>query len=302
MEEDTRVTAVRPQLSPSGNPEEACLVLIYPPGPSLGRRFPIGDKEVVLGRGADCDVLLDRDAVSRRHARIERLERNGASGSGGEGGWRVVDLGSTNGTYVNDVPVQERALRDGDRVKIGNTIFKFLMGGNVESAYHEEIYRMTIVDGLTQIYNKRYFLEHLDRELARCGRSRRPLSLVMFDIDHFKRINDDHGHLTGDHILRELASRVKRRVRRDEVFARYGGEEFAVVLPEAGHENAVSYGEKLRRLVESEPFAFEQEKIPVTVSVGVATVFEEVPAATFIKAADDCLYRAKRNGRNQVVG
>jgi len=292
MDEDTRVTQVRPQPAPTGNPEEGCLVLIYPPGPSLGMRFALAGKEVVIGRGGDCDILLDRDAVSRRHARIERSD----------GGWRVVDLGSTNGSYVNDVPIQERVLRDGDRLKIGNTIFKFLTGGNVESAYHEEIYRMTIVDGLTQIYNKRYFVEHLERELARCGRSRRPLSLVMFYIDHFKRVNDEHGHLTGDHILKELASRVKRRVRRDEVFARYGGEEFAVVLPEAGHENAVAYGEKIRRLVESEPFTFEQERIAVSISVGVATVFEEVPSATFIKAADDCLYRAKRNGRNQVIG
>jgi diguanylate cyclase (GGDEF)-like protein len=291
MEEDTRVTQVRPQPPPPADSGEACLVLIYPPGPSLGKRFSL-DKEIVIGRGADCDILLDRDAVSRRHARVVRTDA----------GWSAIDLGSTNGSYVNDQPIQERVLRDGDRLKIGNTIFKFLTGGNVENAYHEEIYRMTIVDGLTQVYNKRYFLEHLERELARCARSRRALSLVMFDIDHFKRVNDDHGHLTGDHILKELAARVKRRVRKDEVFARYGGEEFAVVLPEAGHENAVAYGEKVRRLVEAEPFHFEEEHIPVTISVGVATVFEEVPVATFIRQADECMYRAKRNGRNQVVG
>jgi diguanylate cyclase (GGDEF)-like protein len=292
MDEETRVTQVRSQVRPTGDPEKACLVLIYPPGPALGKRFELDRGEIVIGRGQDCDILLDRDAVSRRHARVART---------GEG-WKVVDLASTNGSYVNDVPIQERVLHDGDRLKIGNTIFKFLTGGNVETAYHEEIYRMTIVDGLTQVYNKRYFLEHLERELARTARSRRPLSLVMFDIDHFKLINDDHGHLTGDHVLRELAARVKRRVRKDEVFARYGGEEFAIVLPEAGHENAITYAEKMRRLVEGEPFVFEQQKITVTISLGVATVSEEIPALAFIKTADECLYKAKRGGRNQVVG
>ena len=291
MDEETRVTQVRAELRPEVFAEDACLVLIYPPGPALGKRFELNTAAISIGRGHDCDILLDRDAVSRKHARIERIPE----------GWRVVDLDSTNGSYVNDIQIREHILRDGDRVKIGNAIFKFLTGGNVESAYHEEIYRMTIIDGLTQAYNKRYFIEQLERELARCGRNKRPLSLVMFDIDHFKAINDTHGHLTGDHVLKELAGRVKRRVRKDEIFARYGGEEFSIVLPEAGHDNAVQIAEKIRRLVESEPFVFEQERIVVTISLGVATVNEEVPVLQFIRLADDCLYRAKRNGRNQVV-
>ena len=298
MDEETRVTQVhaRVPLSPGGVVDDACLVLIYPPGADLGKRFELLHPEVTIGRGQDCDILLDRDAVSRRHARISR----GPIEDGG--GWRVVDLDSTNGSYVNDVPIRDHLLQDGDRLRIGNAIFKFLAGGNVETAYHEEIYKMTIIDGLTGAYNKRYFHEHLERELARIARSRRPLSLIMLDIDHFKRINDTHGHLTGDHVLKELAGRIRRRVRKDEVFARYGGEEFSVVLPETSHENAVAFAEKLRRLVEMDPFIFEEEPIPVTISLGVAAVSEDVPVAIFIKSADDCLYRAKRAGRNQVVG
>ena len=291
MDEETRVTQLAADLSQPVFPEDACLVLIYPPGTNLGKRFELRESRIVIGRGQDCDVLLDRDAVSRRHARIERVAE----------GWRVVDLDSTNGTYVNDMQVREKLLGDGDRIKIGNAIFKYLTGGNVETAYHEEIYRMTIIDGLTGAYNKRYFIEQLERELARCGRSNRPLSLVMFDIDHFKDVNDSHGHLTGDYVLKELAARVRRRVRKDEIFARYGGEEFAVILPEANLEGAVAMAEKVRRLVEEEPFEFEQQSMQVTVSLGVATVTEEVPAAIFIRAADDCLYRAKRAGRNRVV-
>jgi diguanylate cyclase (GGDEF)-like protein len=170
-------------------------------------------------------------------------------------------------------------------------------------SYHEEIYRMTIVDGLTGVHNKRFFLEFLDREMARCQRYGRPLSLVMFDIDHFKNINDQHGHLTGDYVLKELARRMFNRIRREELLARYGGEEFAAVLPETGRPGALEFGEQLRLIVAREPFEFEGDKLPVTISVGVATVEgKPMDLQAFIKEADENLYRAKRAGRNQVVG
>ena len=161
-------------------------------------------------------------------------------------------------------------LRDADFLKIGAAIFKFLSGAGVEASYHEEIYRMTIVDALTGAHNKRYFLEFLEREIARCARYRRPLSLLMFDIDHFKAINDKHGHLTGDYVLREMSRRLLGRVRREELLARYGGEEFAAVLPETDITGARTFGEQIRRLVGDQPFEYEGDTFPVTVSVGVA--------------------------------
>jgi len=289
----TRITQIRPVEKPASDPEQACLVLIYPGGAELGKRYELaGSKEVVIGRGGDCDIQVDRDSVSRRHAKVSR------SGSG----WVVQDLGSTNGSYVNDAQITQYGLRDGDLLKIGNAIFKFLMGGNIESAYHEEIYRMTIIDGLTQAFNKRYFVENLEKEIPRCTRHQRPLSLVMFDIDHFKKINDEHGHLTGDYVLKEMARRVRTRVRKEEVFARYGGEEVALTLPETSKEQAMKVSEDLRRLVSAEPFDFEGDRIPVTISLGVATVINEVAADSFVKMADDNLYKAKRAGRNRVVG
>src|SRR4051812_15140016 len=234
----TRITQIGSLEKQAGDMEQACLVLIYPAGPDLGRRYELlGSAEVVIGRGADCDILIDRDSVSRRHARVARV---GAT-------WQVQDLGSTNGSYVNDNQISQVVLRDGDLLKIGNAIFKFLIGGNVESAYHEEIYRMTIIDGLTGAYNKRYFIENLEKEIPRCTRHQRPLSLLIFDIDHFKNINDEHGHLTGDFVLREMARRIRSRVRKEEVFARYGGEEFALTLPETANDLAVKVGEDIRR-------------------------------------------------------
>jgi two-component system cell cycle response regulator len=285
----TKVQVVKPRVD-SG---EACLVLVYPPGPDMGKRFPLQRNEVVLGRGSDCDIQVDRDSVSRRHARVFR---NGEQ-------WMVEDLGSTNGSYVNDVPVQRSILRDSDFLKIGAAIFKFLSGAGVEAAYHEEIYRMTIIDGLTGAHNKRSFLEFLEREIARCARHRRPLSLLMFDIDHFKTINDTHGHLTGDYVLKEMSKRLLGRIRREELLARYGGEEFACVLPETDNAGAMIFGEQIRRLVADEVFEYEGDRFPVTISVGVATVEGEgVDTTAFIKMADDNLYRAKREGRNKVIG
>jgi diguanylate cyclase (GGDEF)-like protein len=291
----TRVTKVHVPSSNGSAAGQACLVLIYPPGPDMGRRFLLDQPEMVLGRGTDCNIQVDRDSVSRRHARVFRDD--------GTSQWLVEDLNSTNGSYVNDQPVTKAQLRDGDFLKIGAAIFKFLTGANVEVSYHEEIYRMTIVDALTGTHNKRYFLEFLEREMARCARYGRPLSLVMFDIDHFKKINDQHGHLTGDYVLREIAKRLLQRIRREELLARYGGEEFAAVLPETGKDGAMEFGEQIRQLVAREPFEFEGDKLAVTISVGVSVLDgQPVEPASFIREADENLYRAKRGGRNRVVG
>ena len=289
----TRITSLSELLNEGTR--EACLVEIY--GPSLGRRWVLDQAELTIGRGENCEIMLELDNVSRRHCSF--LLR--------EDGVFLRDNGSTNGTYLNNVEVRgDTPLRSGDLVKVGSAIFKFLFGGelgSIEAQYHEEIYRLTIVDGLTQVYNKRYLLEFLEREMARCSRHQRDLSLVIFDIDHFKKINDTYGHLAGDYVLRELASTLKSRIRREECFARYGGEEFALVLPETGHENTVFLADKLRKIVEQHPFIFEGKRIPVTYSAGVADMSpaHDTPLS-FIKLADERLYEAKRLGRNQVVG
>ena len=292
---DTKVTRVTSLsgLASAGN-DEACLVQIY--GPHLGKKFVLDRKEVSIGRGETCEIVLELDNVSRRHCSL-LVEEDGVF---------LRDNGSTNGTYLNNVEVRgDTPLRSGDLVKVGSGIFKFLYGGelgSIEAQYHEEIYRLTIIDGLTQIYNKRYLLEFLEREMSRCARHGRDLSLVIFDIDHFKKINDTYGHLAGDHVLRELASTLKSHIRREECFALYGGEEFALVLPETGHQNTVFLADKLRNLIEQQPFIFEGKRMPVTYSAGVADMSPEHDSPlAFIKAADSLLYEAKRRGRNQVV-
>jgi diguanylate cyclase (GGDEF)-like protein len=271
--------------------KEACLVVIY--GMDLGKKFNLDQPAIIIGRSSKSDIQVDQESVSRNHAKIINTGKT----------LIVRDLGSTNGTYVNDELIDEYVLRDGDFIKIGRTIFKFLSGNNIENSYHEEIYRLTTIDGLTQIYNKRYFLETLEREISRAHRYRRELSLIMFDIDFFKKINDTYGHLAGDYVLKQLASVIKARIRREDIMARYGGEEFAIVLPEIDSYNAAQFAEKIRKLVEKTLFKFEETKIPVTISVGVSSVIPDMhDPAEFIKAADEKLYQAKSQGRNQVVG
>ncbi len=285
-----------PEIAEPSAPDVAYLVAIY--GERLGQRFVLdaaemGSKPVIIGRDEGLGITLAEDAVSRNHAKIRFGER----------GVYIEDLGSTNGTFVNDRGTSSARLKHGDLIKIGATILKYIESSNIEAAYYEEIYRVMIIDGLTGAYNRRYLEETLERELARARRHGRPLSLAMFDIDHFKKINDRFGHLTGDYVLRDLGAIVRGRVRQEEVFARYGGEEFVVMLPETGLRHALLFAEALRSLLERHDFVFDDQRIPVTVSVGVAEFEPNMRNhLELLAAADRKLYDAKDGGRNCVKG
>lgn len=273
---------------------DACLVNLHPPGPDIGRRIPLVNQEYVVGRDSDAGLVVSRSSVSRQHARVYHDD---------DGTWWVEDLNSTNGTFVNEARIRTRQLADSDQVRFGDAIYKFLAGTNIESAYHEAIHNMAIQDGMTGIHNKRYFMEFLDREIAVASRHGHPLTLVMFDVDHFKKVNDTFGHLAGDAVLKDLATRIRPRIRREDLFARYGGEEFACVLPSTALSGGVTFAEQLRVLIEERPCDFDNQMIPFTISLGVTTLQRgtSVDSAMLIRRADENLYTAKRAGRNVVV-
>ncbi len=281
-------------LSGGGNGSgRACLVRIYPP--SIGEGvLPLSHARFLIGRGTECELELSESDISRQHASIEFDAKKNA--------YSIRDLKSLNGTHVNGRRIDQHVLRSGDLLQIGHTVLKFLGGDGIERKYHEAIYTMTITDGLTGVANKRYLLEALERELVRSQRHQRPFSVAMFDIDHFKQVNDTHGHLAGDAVLRQLCDRIKVIVRKDELLARYGGEEFAVLLPESTSDEAATFGERIRESVASEPFAIETFTIPVTVSVGIATTTGDTDTTVtdLLAQADEKLYEAKNAGRNTV--
>jgi len=267
------------------------LVTIY--GSRIGYKVDLDPTRpsTVVGRDLDADISVDDESVSRRHCRLMYLD----------GVWFIEDLRSTNGTYVAGGPITRAPLRDGDLIKVGSTIFKFLSTSNVEAAYYEEIYRMAIFDGLTQIHNRRYFEEYVEREISRCRRHERALSLLLFDVDKFKTINDRYGHLSGDYVLRTMASEIAGRMRKEELFARYAGDEFVIVLPETSTEDAGQFAEIVRRMVDEYDFTFDGRGLPVTISVGVGVFASDmISPAQLVASADAALYRAKEHGRNRV--
>jgi diguanylate cyclase (GGDEF)-like protein len=289
--EETRVSGYSPPGSDAG---EGCLVVIHAPVRRLlGARLALARREVVLGRDAACDLVLDAEDVSRRHARVR-----------GDGGAHLVDdLGSTNGTFVGDDRVATtRALHPGDQVRLGSVVLKYLAGGDLEALYHAEVKRLADEDPLTGLVHKGGFAEALRREVASARRQRHPLSLALLDLDHFKAVNDRFGHLAGDHVLRELAAAVRPLVRTEQLFARIGGEELALLLPGVPLAKAGQFAEKVRRLVEEHPFVFEGSRIPVTLSIGLAELSEDDDAPdALVQRADQRLYEAKDGGRNRVV-
>ena len=270
---------------------DAALVVIC--GAELGRKYDLRRLPAVIGRSTSCNIQIDQDSISRNHAELTQGQDDTVV---------LTDRGSTNGTFVNDGRVDKAyTLRNGDFIKIGRTIFKFIAGGNIETQYHEEIYRLTTIDGLTQIANRRFFEDTLEREVSRCHRYGRDLALVMMDIDRFKDVNDNFGHLAGDQVLKRVAQDLKARIRREDTLARYGGEEFALLLPEVSQTSACQVAEKLRRLVAAERFNMGKKNFDVTLSLGVSSLSEQVAdAAELIRAADDKLYEAKAQGRNRV--
>ena len=271
-------------------PLSSCLVIIS--GANIGHQYKIKINQTMIGRSINADIQIDDDSASRDHAFIIR---------DGDG-YRVRDNASKNGCFVNDAKVDDARIKDGDLLRIGKTIFKFMSRNNIEQAYHEELFKLAKVDGLTNVFNRRHFTASLENEVDRARRYERELSLLMIDIDHFKRVNDSLGHRAGDYVLKQLADIFVSSSRRVDYVCRYGGEEFAIILPEVDIMGAYKFAHKLKDAVETHRFTFEQHPLHITISIGVSDAMEgDQTAEDLIESADRRLYLAKERGRNRVI-
>ena len=253
--------------------------------------YKLKGERSTLGRGDRTDIRVLDDGVSREHAAIER-----------DGGKMVlVDQGSTNGTFCNGARIKRQDLTDGDKISIGaTTILRFTYQDQIDEHYQKKLFESALRDGLTSTFNRRYFVDRLHTEIRFAVRHEKSLALLFLDIDHFKKINDVHGHLAGDEVLAGVARVMTATIRAEDVLARYGGEEFAVICREIDVEGARILGERLRAAIEGHRFEHGGKVIPVTVSIGAAVEGKVDDAHAFIAAADAAMYEAKRAGRNRV--
>ncbi|MDB4958352.1 MAG: hypothetical protein JWO36_5921 [Myxococcales bacterium] len=289
--DDSTVVGASPDSVGTLRKDRAYLIVIA--GTQVGEMIPL-KSTTVIGRGVEADVRLIEDKMSRKHCRLVV----------DEGVTFIEDLGSSNGTYVNGVRVERQQLSDGDKIQIGETtILKFTYNDSLEENFQKQMYDSALRDGLTKIFNKKYFHDRIRTEFAFTARHGTVLSLILFDIDHFKKVNDTRGHLAGDKVLALLAQHVLNLLRSEDVFARYGGEEFAVLCRQTNVENAEVLAERIRGSVEQLPIMHNGDRIPITISVGVAMIPDTriTDVDAFIGVADEALYAAKRGGRNRVV-
>ncbi|MCB0272267.1 MAG: diguanylate cyclase [Bdellovibrionales bacterium] len=269
-----------------------CLIVLQ--GLYVGEVFQLDEPVMVLGRDREAQIVIMEDGISRQHARFEINDEN----------IFLMDLGSTNGTSVNGARIKGQIqLRDGDKIQIGDVLLKFSFQDEIDVHHHASMREMAMKDPLTQIYNRRYFMDLFHREVSYASRQGQPLGCLLFDVDHFKKVNDTYGHQAGDLVLKLIAKNVSGTLRVYDAFARYGGEEFVIMLRTTTPENAVMIAERIRKLVENLVIEFDKEVIPITISLGVSSFdgSQMLTADELLQIADDNLYKAKEKGRNCVV-
>ena len=278
-----------------GEESERSAVLTVLRGKRRGETFQLEGANTTLGRGDSTDIRLDDEGVSRRHAELARLD---------DGAVQLRDLGSTNGTFINGVKIFEQVLLDDDRIALGTTtLLKFELHDAMEIKLKTEMYQKATRDQLTGMYNRRYCFERLREEFSYAQRHGQALSVVMFDVDHFKLVNDTYGHAAGDAVLKRIGEVVMELVRGEDVVCRYGGEEFVCILRGLTLDQGEIFAERVRRCIEAQTVPSGEHQLKVTVSLGVSSL-DKVNFSSpeeMVNEADAYLYVAKEAGRNRTA-
>ncbi len=276
----------------NGDTKKRAYVIVLA-GDRMGEMFPLNDGRTSIGRGLQADVRINDEGISRTHAVVE-LD---------DGVHYLLDAGSTNGTFANGQKVDRSPLKEGDKIQIGaSSILKFTYHDDLDEDFQRSLYESALRDKLTGVFNRGYFTNRLESDVAFAIRHEKPLALVMIDIDHFKEINDTHGHLIGDAVLREVAKRVQATTRSEDIFARYGGEEFALICRDVDAIRACKAADRILELVRGKAVHVDVGELSVTISLGVADLgmLAQPTSEALVEAADAALYAAKRGGRNRV--
>jgi two-component system cell cycle response regulator len=277
-------------------------VLVALVGELMATPIPLERPEVTLGRAIEADVRVNDAKASRLHASISSEVDVGS----GETVFKIRDLKSTNGTLVNGRAITETVLRHGDKILIGAQLFRFELLDEIDRAFQQQIQRLLGHDELTGLLSSKSFFTELRREAARAEQTSQPFCVLMMDLDHFKAVNDNYGHLVGNRTLQDVGMIIKAALRSGDVAARFGGEEFAAFLLDADYLQGIVAAERVRRGIEQAVFAASSEgatpaanRFRLTVSIGVACFPDDAhDPIRLVELADSALYRAKRNGRN----
>ncbi|MFY9514363.1 MAG: GGDEF domain-containing protein [Rubrivivax sp.] len=273
-----------------------CLILYS--GADAGLPFDLEPGRFVVGRALESDLHVDSPGVSRRHCEL-RVDDDSVT---------LADLGSVNGTFVNESRINGAVvLANGDLVRLGVLVFRFYERQSLEAALHDRIYRTATVDNGTEVFNRRYLFDTLKREMRLARQHERALAVICYDLDHFKNVNDHHGHAAGDQVLRESAALLRSCQQGAGVLGRLGGEEFALLLPNCSLQRALELAERGRRVIEEHEFVVSGPGAPrvlhrQTLSAGIAMLAPEMQEPTdLLAAADNKLYASKHAGRNRVT-
>ena len=293
MSEDKTIIADGSQLSLLNAPKRVMACLVQYSGDDLGKRYQLDKSTIVIGRSTEADIVIVEQSVSRQHAKCMTEGQT----------TYLQDMGSSNGTFVNQEKTSAKtALKDGDVIRLGTVLLKYFSENNLDSLINDKIYRMATIDGGTGIFNKKHLLESIQSEYKYARGHDAPLSVIYFDLDHFKKVNDTYGHNAGDFILKEVAGIVSGLIQKEHIFCRFGGEEFVILLPGDGAKVAYDLAEEIRSKIESHVFAFENHNLKQTVSLGVSQLHPSMAKPEdLLNDADKKLYNSKQNGRNKVT-
>jgi diguanylate cyclase (GGDEF)-like protein len=293
------------ELTPKKQDEDMVASLVQYSGKESGKRHYLNNTQIKIGRDSKCEIICNDASISRLHAEIIDDQEKKTT--------QIKDLESSNGTFVNDNKIvhdQHTTLKDQDMIRVGSILFKYFSHENVDGMVQDKVYKMATIDQGTKIFNKQYLMDSLQNHFLRAKKGKTPLSLIYFDLDHFKKVNDTYGHNAGDQILRDCAALIKDKLKDKGIFARFGGEEFIIILPKIDIKKAFVAAENIRKACATQIHKLEYSKDDKTqiadhtqtISIGVSQLSENMESPReLLEDADKKLYQSKEGGRNKVT-